>query len=398
MKKRLEVIMEKIQKKFYLTGYIVFLLVLIYALLNILSKVQELLLLLFASIILAYILVPLVRFFQNPIILRIPEKIRIIKKDIKILDSPKEIIFQKQGMSKAASIVLVYLILLLPIILFSSFIIPKIIDELSSLIHNMPTIAKNVQDKTTSLISTYETKLPENYKIALNQNLDKYVSQGQEYAYKAASYSFNFVQKIISAAVMILIIPLFTFYILLDIDSYKKALYLFVPNNKKEEIKQLLSNIDKALGKYVRGQLIVSLLVGIAITIALLFLKIDYAFLIGLVSGLFNFVPYLGVLISLVPSAIIAFINHGIVYALITIGILELVQLLEGHVITPSIMGEVVGLPPLVIIIALIIGAQLMGLMGMLIAIPLAAIIRVTIMYYVELKQEKEDTGSAEPL
>ncbi|MCL5773336.1 MAG: AI-2E family transporter, partial [Firmicutes bacterium] len=138
----------------------------------------------------------------------------------------------------------------------------------------------------------------------------------------------------------------------------------------------------------------VCLVIGASITLALFLWRVDYYFLIGAFSGIIDIIPYIGVIVSLVPAFLLGLIKYqSLVIALGIVATLELIHYLEGHIIVPTVVGQSVGLPPLVVIISLIIGAELMGIMGMFLAIPVAAIVRVTVNYYIRLINESRETG-----
>jgi predicted PurR-regulated permease PerM len=330
-------------------------------------------------------------FFEKPIILKIPEKIKIryIKKEIKISSSEKEIKLHDKGFSRIISILIVYAVLLVILVVFLSNIIPRISEEFNNFVQNIPMIMGNIENMINRSIEYIEPNLSPKYREILNQSIDRFIEQTQQYTYRAISYSFEIAGKLISLALTLIIIPFFTFYILLDLEKYKNAFQLILPEVRKNEINELLHQIDLVLGKYIRAQILAGFFIGISITIALSLLGIDYAFLIGLLSGIFNFIPYVGVIVSIFPAAIIALLKHNFIYALTTVVVVEALQILEGQLITPAVIGQVLKLPPLVIIIALIIGGEIWGFLGVLIAIPVVAILKIVILYYLELKRNR---------
>jgi len=381
--------LDRIQKKFYYTGYLLFLCALIYIGVKLLSFIQDILLILIASIFFAYILLPVVNFFEKPITLKIPHKIHIFKKELSLLKKPVNVTIREKGFSRLASVFIVYVILLMIFVVILSYVVPNIRAEFSELVNNFPSLVIKFREIVDKSIKWLEPRLPENLKNIVPKAIEKYSTRLEEFTYKAATYTFNIAHKIVSIAISILLVPIFTFYILMDLEHFKSSFYLLVPENHREEITSILKEIDHIIGRYIRGQIFVSLFIFAAITIALLILGIDYAFLIGLISGIVNIIPYLGVIISLAPAIILALISKGIFWAILTFLVLEGIQLLESQVISPSIMGEAMGLPPLVIILSLVIGAKLMGVMGALLAIPLAAIIRVIVRCFIKRKVVK---------
>jgi predicted PurR-regulated permease PerM len=186
----------------------------------------------------------------------------------------------------------------------------------------------------------------------------------------------------------LLLVPVFLFYFLLD----KKGIqnnwqkYLPVRDSKfKEELIFVLTSINDCLIVFFRGQVLVALCTGSLLTTGFLLMGLNYALLLGVVAGLLGIIPYLGVMISLVPAVALAAIQFGTWYhPLIIVGIFAVVNMLEGLVISPKIIGDRVGLHPLTVIIAVMVGTTLMGgILGGVLAIPLTAALRALMFRYV---------------
>jgi predicted PurR-regulated permease PerM len=201
---------------------------------------------------------------------------------------------------------------------------------------------------------------------------------------------FTGVKAAAGAATGAILIPLFTFYILMDSNKYKLGFIRLIPQRWKGDMLELLGEIDHVLGKYIRGQLLVCLTIGVSIAVLLTILGVPYAILIGVFAGLVDIVPYVGVAMGMVPAFLIALGHKGILFALFVIFMMEVVHWTEGHIIVPAIIGQSVGLPPLVVMVALGAGAELGGVMGMFLSMPLAAIIRVLLQFYVARLERHE--------
>ena len=192
------------------------------------------------------------------------------------------------------------------------------------------------------------------------------------------------------AATGAVLIPLFTFYILMDSKKYKLAFIRLIPQRWKTDVTELLGEIDHVLGSYIRGQLLVCLTIGISIAVLLTIMGVPYAILIGVFAGLVDIVPYVGVAMGMVPAFLIALGYKGLLFALFVVLMMEVVHWTEGHIIVPAIIGQSVGLPPLVVMVALGAGAELGGVMGMFLSMPLAAILRVLLQFYVSRLERSE--------
>jgi predicted PurR-regulated permease PerM len=175
-----------------------------------------------------------------------------------------------------------------------------------------------------------------------------------------------------------LIIPVYLFYLLADLPRLKAFLESFIPERYRDAYNAKLSEVDRVLAGFIRGQLSVCAILAVLYSIGLYLIGIDLAIAIGTLAGFAFIIPYVGTIIGIVLSLVMALLKfHDILHPLLCLGWFGLVQSLEGMVITPRVVGNTVGLHPLVTLVVLLIGGQLFGLMGMLLAVPVAAVLRV---------------------
>lgn len=192
----------------------------------------------------------------------------------------------------------------------------------------------------------------------------------------------RFLTTFLSAGVQIFLVPVLLFYFLLEYDQLYPGMMAWVPLPYRGWFERFLVKVDRRLGGFVRGQLLIAFLFGLIMTGGLWAIGIRYAIVLGPLSGIANLVPYLGVVVGLVPAFFLALWQGGFsVQALWMCGaILALfvfLQLLDGYVFQPRILGPSVDLHPLTIIFALALGEYWMGLAGMMLAVPVAAVLRV---------------------
>ncbi len=203
-----------------------------------------------------------------------------------------------------------------------------------------------------------------------------------------------------SSATLVLVI---TFYLLLDYDRLRAKVKQLIPEVYRESTLRILGRIDLQLSGFLRGQVLVCISIGTLVAIGLTVIGVDYALIIGVLAGLFNIIPYLGPVMGAVPAVIVTILEEyrpaaagveqavgeaaaqgtdwghlGVRLAMV-VGVFVLVQLLDGFLISPKIMGDKLDLHPMIILFALLLGGALFGLVGMLVAVPLACIVRVLI-------------------
>ena len=176
----------------------------------------------------------------------------------------------------------------------------------------------------------------------------------------------------------LVIIPVVMFYLLRDYDLINKKMLSFVPARTREQVLSLIKEIDGVLADFVRGQLMVGLIMAGLYSIGLFFCGTPMSLFIGSLAGLASLVPYLGLVFGFVPAAILTFMQtQDWVLVFGVAGVFAVVQGLEGMIITPRIVGEKIGLHPVAIILAVLLGAEFFGLVGVIVSVPVAAALNV---------------------
>ena len=189
----------------------------------------------------------------------------------------------------------------------------------------------------------------------------------------------------------LVLIPVVTFYLLRDWDHLVLRLRGLLPRKWEATAVQLATDSDTVLGAFLRGQLLVMLALGIIYSLGLWWVGLELALIIGLVAGLVSFVPYLGFIIGIVLAGIAAIMQfHEAYYLLLVLAVFGVGQALEGMLLTPMLVGDKIGLHPVSVIFAVMAGGQLFGFVGVLLALPTAAVIMVLLRY---LHQRYQQSG-----
>lgn len=197
---------------------------------------------------------------------------------------------------------------------------------------------------------------------------------------------------------LLLITPLVAFYLLRDWDLIVKKVYDWFPIRHKDTLREQLNEIDKTLGAFVRGQGTVCLVLAAYYAIALTMAGLEFGVVIGVFAGLISFVPFVGAIFGGLLSIGLAFLQFEIWTNIIIIaGIFILGQILEGYILTPKFIGEAVGLHPVWVIFSLLAGGALFGFLGVLLALPMAAIVGVLFRFCMDrYKTSSYYNGSSE--
>ncbi|MBM7613942.1 sporulation integral membrane protein YtvI [Alkaliphilus hydrothermalis] len=284
----------------------------------------------------------------------------------------------KKGISRLWGVLLIYLAFSLVILVLSLTLIPKMTTEVKGLMEVLPEYSNGAYEYLHSTYLKFNQNLeslpPEfdGVRSLLQNNIERI----QELVVGLITVVTNSLLAIFSRIFSIILIPILSFYFLKDAEEFKKALILFIPSSVRKKSLEMAKDFDTVLGGFIRGQMIVASFVGILTTIALLIMRVDFAVLVGLIAGVANVIPYFGPVIGIIPGAFFALMDSPIkaVYVVITFVV---IQQFESGILSPKIVGKSVGIHPVWVIFALVIGGKFFGLIGLLIAVPAAGIIKV---------------------
>ncbi len=202
----------------------------------------------------------------------------------------------------------------------------------------------------------------------------------------------------VGALVSLLVVPVLAYYLLVEFDRIRLAILDLVPRAYQERVAAEASRVDDLVAGFIRGQLTVCLVLGVLYALGFAVIGIDFAVVIGVASGLLAIIPYVGGAVALGSAAAVALLQYGLgSELLLVVAWYALVQTLEGFVLTPRIVGGSLGMHPATVIVALLIGGDLLGFLGLLIAVPLAAVIQVFLQEAVSAYRGSTLYASAEP-
>jgi predicted PurR-regulated permease PerM len=296
--------------------------------------------------------------------------------------NPAVVFLESRRVNRIISILLVFCTALVACAGFTFFLAVSISGELSNMQLNLPAYAQHLYEITPATVKTYlRIETPEKLTFRLNDLFQ----QARGMSPDLLKPVLVFLQKAFSSTVGLIlallgyfIIPVYLFYLLADWPQLKRFVESFVPEHYRSVYAEKLGEVDTVLSGFIRGQLSVCAILAVLYSIGLYVIGIDLAIAIGTLAGITFIIPYVGTIIGITLSVIMAFLKfHDILHPLLCLGWFCLIQGLEGMVITPRVVGSTVGLHPLVAIVALLIGGQMFGLMGMLLAVPVTAVLQV---------------------
>ena len=323
-----------------------------------LSRLKGVLLLLVLAVFFAYLIAPLVELVRRPIRLRGREKL----------------------MPRAMAIGVVYLFLFGSLGLSIYLLSPQVANQVAELGQQTPAYYQSVRARAESIERLYQ-RVPaparESVKSAVTQTVETISAFLRDSLVSLAAFALAY-------APWLILIPILAFFLLKDADSFRRSALQMIPHGRlRWRGDELFQDVNSTLAAYIRAQLIACLIVGTLCTIVFALIGVPYALVLGLGAGLLEFIPLVGPLtIGVIATLLASF--HSLGQALVVSIFLVVLRIAEDYVIYPRIIGQGIHLHPLAVVLAILCGAELAGVAGIFLAIPVTAIISVTYRHWME--------------
>jgi predicted PurR-regulated permease PerM len=292
--------------------------------------------------------------------------------------------FVDRKIPRVASVLLVYVTTSLFFLSIFYFFVPTFLNEASSFLATLPRYADSINLPTQTggdIFSTGPKFVAENFSLQeIISNIQSSFSNVSEGFVKTVSTIFGGVLSFV-------LIIVFSFYFSVQETGVDDFLRIITPARHQHYVLDLWRRSKIKIGRWMQGQLMLALIVGILVYLGLTVLGIRYALLLAVLAGIFELIPVFGAILAAIPGVLIAFVDGGITLGLIVIGLYLIIQQFENHLIYPLVVTKVVGVPPLLVILALIVGAKFAGFLGIILSVPIAAIIQELVK---DVQREKE--------
>jgi predicted PurR-regulated permease PerM len=255
-------------------------------------------------------------------------------------------------------------------------LVPTLVTQFQALVASIPAMRSVVEQYLSTTNNPIITHLPAELRGYVAKVPGQLSAQVQQFA---ASLSLRVVNALVSAitvGALTIAIPVVSLYMLAESATIKRFFARLVPASKRELAIDILGDIDAVIGGFVRGQLLVAASVAALAIVALLLLRVPDAVLIGLWAGVADIVPYVGPFAGAIPATLVALFSNGWPSAVFVVVAFTIINQIEAHLLAPRIVSSTVKVTPLAVIFSLLIGAHVFGFLGLLIAVPIAGIIR----------------------
>ena len=287
---------------------------------------------------------------------------------------------QKFKMSRLWATLLVCFLVVLIVLPAIGLFLGMLENQLSLLLQATPKYLGLIMDKVRPMLQNLAEKFPDLKGGNLEEMVKGNIGNGLKIVGKVLGGLLSNGFALINLISLILITPVVTFYMLRDWDIFVGKFEGLLPKKSKKGIMETMSEINVIIAGFIRGQLSVCLILGLFYSIGLKLVGLELGLLVGFIAGIISFIPYVGSITGFVLGCVLAFAQYGdMQHVMYVIGVFLVGQFLEGNFLTPKLVGESVGLHPVWVMFALLAGGVLLGFLGLMLAVPLAAIIGVLV-------------------
>lgn len=278
----------------------------------------------------------------------------------------------RKGFPRVVAVLVVLLIVLSVVGGLVAIVVPAMIGEFRQLKDNLPEDARKLEDFASDL--GFNTK---------NWNLEERAAEIKWTELVSGRAALNYGQRVAAGFLSTFTVIILTAYLLVDTARLRAFLFRFVPPAREPEVHHFLKALNRVVGGFVRGQLITSVAIGLYTTLVLLIVGVDRPLAFGVIAAFADIIPLVGAFIAIIPATLAAF-QESPTQALIVVGALLVYQQFEDRFLVPRVYGQTLNLPALVVMLAVLVGGELLGIVGVLLALPAAAAARVFLDYYLD--------------
>lgn len=283
--------------------------------------------------------------------------------------------FLRRGIPRILAVLLIYSLAVMTLVLFFYFILLPILNQAATFLSTLPGYLGEIQIwnplQNSELISSGSAVEGFSKNFSLTQiveQINNYVSGLSNGFFTTASIFFGGVLSFILVIVL-------SFYLSVESNGISNFLRIVTPIKNEKYILDLWKRSQHKIGLWMQGQIILAVIIAILVFLGLTLLRVENALLLAVLAGVFEIIPIFGPILAAIPAVTLALVTDGMTTAIVVVGLYIIIQQFENQLIYPLVVKKIVGVPPLISIIALIVGAKLAGFIGLLISVPLATML-----------------------
>jgi predicted PurR-regulated permease PerM len=325
-------------------------------------------------IVLAYLLLRLL-VYVNPVVPPLLLAVVVV-----YLLNPVVSALERRGVPRAAGAGVVYVLFICLVALAINLLVPVVTRQVAQVVEHFPSYVADTQALVRRVAARFGAE--PTFRLDAEQ-VREWLAAGdnRQTVTRYITGLRSFTTSLLGGLVILVIGPVMAFYLLVDLPRLQRGAMALVPPGRRDEIRGLMDRISQAVGGFFRGQLLVALFVGVASSLGLWAVGLPFWLLVGIVAGVFNLVPLIGPFIAGGLAVIIALVGGKPLTALWAALVLLAVQQVDNHLISPNVMSRTVQVHPVVVMLALLVGASFAGLFGMLVIVPLVAVAKIVFLF-----------------
>lgn len=304
-----------------------------------------------------------------------------------LLNPLVDVIEKELKVKKWQAIIILFTVMVVLLIFLSNLILPKIVLQATEFIKEFQSISGNFNQMIKDISLFLEER-------GVSQSV---LNEFKQYIEQFFNWLANFLLSIISStlgyilkAVDLVLILIMTIYFLSSGKEMVRYIVDHSPKSLRKTALNLIEGTDRVVWNYVKTQVIIAIIIGVVSTLAFMLIGVRFSFLLGVIAGTLNFIPYFGSIFAGAIATTIALLTGGFKQAIITLIVVLIIQQVEGNLITPRLQGKSTGLHPVIIIIVILIGSHFWGTVGMFIAVPLFGLARLFVTEVIKLINQIE--------
>jgi predicted PurR-regulated permease PerM len=305
--------------------------------------------------------------------------------------------------SRNAALAMVFLLFVLLLLFAITILVPVLLREIVSLLGAIPRYIEQISDQLSRLgaeegataiegwgawMTGWLSPMSVEEKGAFLAGMKEQLPQMAQQVLQWFVNHYSTLAGVLKTLFGVIIVPVFAFFFLRDRDFLREQWKACIPLPEgaiRDEAIYLIEQINRIMAGFFRGQILIAFIVGVLTAIGFLVVGVPYAILLGVITAVFNIIPFFGLIVSIVPALIVTFVHYGDwQHVLLVLAVFSSVQVLDNILISPTIMGDKTGLHPVVVVVGLMFWGRLMGgMFGVLMAVPLTALVKVLLERYV---------------
>jgi len=304
---------------------------------------------------------------------------------------------RRPNLAATVAVLSVYAVAVLVLVLIVVLLVPRIGAQVSDLLGNVPALVDQARMQFEHSASWYRERVPPSIQRQINESTQNLAQRAGDIGLQVLRRIFAILTGSVNNLIAYIVVPFWLFYVLKDRKQGAQALYNLFPPSLQDDARVLAAQANRVLGSYIRAQLLLATFSGVITAIGLTLLGVKFSLSLGVVAGIANLIPVVGPIIGGIPILIVAAATQPGWTVLWVFLFLFVVQNLKDYILVPRIQGQAVHLHPAVILVLLVIAGHLAGFWGVLLVVPLAAVVRDVFVYvYRRLGEEPETPVTAE--